>query len=155
MFFIPYIFWWFRFYATNVHFYFLLFNTYISLKMVQLISNLIWGSSTGISVLNYTSPSAKEHVLLYPLKCCLCCLVFTIYQVYVSLRMVGAVPFTAIASNEILPACTYMYILYISVPCKITSYARSMARTCLIVNLCFRKTCPFSVHWSFLLYMWM
>jgi hypothetical protein len=66
-------------------------------------------------------PFCKEHVLLYTLKYCLCFLVVTIYQVYAPLQMVGAVPFTAIASNEILPVCTYMYILYISVPWKVTS----------------------------------
>jgi hypothetical protein len=52
--------------------YFLLFNTYISLKMVQHVLNLIWGSSSGTSVLNYTSPSSKVHVRLHTLKCCLC-----------------------------------------------------------------------------------
>jgi hypothetical protein len=65
-----------------VHFYFLLFNT---LKMVQHVSNLILGSSSGTSVLNYTSPSSKVHVRLYTLKCCLCCLVVTIYQIIFSL----------------------------------------------------------------------
>jgi hypothetical protein len=69
MLFVPYIFWLFKFYPTNVHFYFILFNTYISLKMVQHVSNLIWGSSSGTSPLNYTSPSSKVHVRLYTIYC--------------------------------------------------------------------------------------
>ena len=67
----------FWFYQTNVQFYYLLFNTYISLKTVQHVSNLIWGSSSGTSVLNYSSPSSKVHVRLYTIKCCICCLVVT------------------------------------------------------------------------------
>jgi hypothetical protein len=42
MLFVLYIFLLFRFYPTNVDFYFLLFNTYISLKMVQNIFQTLY-----------------------------------------------------------------------------------------------------------------
>jgi hypothetical protein len=45
------------------------YSIHISLKMVQHVSNLIWGSSSGTSALNFTSLSSKVHVRLYTLKC--------------------------------------------------------------------------------------
>ena len=58
----------FRFNPTNLQFYFLLFKTCILLKMIQHLSNLIWGSSSGTSVLNYTSLSSKVRVNLWNIQ---------------------------------------------------------------------------------------